>query len=102
MTQSAYLSAWSVIATAVPTDVWNSIDSSGWRFQLGPSTTAEPSWYSDLPDSAKKELLAEESKVASIEDKYLATTASSGMAAKQTLAVGGALAAGVLGVAALL
>ncbi|GAM38415.1 hypothetical protein TCE0_033f09116 [Talaromyces pinophilus] len=102
MTQSAYISAWSVIATAVPTSVWNSIQSSGYNFQLDSSTTVEPSWYSSLPDSVKKELLAEESQLLSVEDKYLATATSSGMAAQQTLAVGGVLAAGILGVAALL
>jgi hypothetical protein len=102
ITQSAYISAWSVIATAVPTSVLDSIDASGFRFQLDSSTTVEPSWYSSLPDSVKKELVAEESQVKSVEDKYLATTSSSGMAAQQTLAIGGVLAAGVLGVAALL
>ena len=91
-----------MIQTAVPTSVLNSIEASGFRFQLDSSTTAEPSWYSSLPDSVKKELLAEESQVQSVEDKYLATTSSHGMAAQQTLAVGGVLAAGVLGVAALL
>ncbi|RAO71445.1 uncharacterized protein BHQ10_007457 [Talaromyces amestolkiae] len=101
-TQSAYISAWSVIQTAVPTGVWNSLESSGFRYQLDSSTTVEPSWYSSLPDSVKKELVAEESQLQSVEEKYLATTTSSGMAAQQTLAAGGVLAAGILGVAALL
>lgn len=76
--------------------------SSGFRFQLDSSTTVEPSWYSSLPDSVKKELLSEESQLQSVEDKYLATTTSSGLAARQTLAAGGVVAAGILGVAALL
>jgi len=98
-TRSQYSSAWSVMATAVPADTFESIAVSGIPYI---TTTAEPSWFSALPDSVKSELLLEQSQLGSVENSILSTGTSKAVAPQNTLAVGGVLAAGLVGVAALL
>ncbi|CRG91823.1 hypothetical protein PISL3812_08877 [Talaromyces islandicus] len=96
-------SLWEAFETAVPSSVQDSVSRFGYTFQLDASTTWEPSWFTDLPDSAQKELLLEESQILSVENEYLATSTSSGVASQQTLAAaGGLLAAGFVGALALL
>lgn len=99
----AHTALWDAFATAVPTSDQKAVDENGYSYYFGASTTEEPSWFTDLPDSAQKELLQEESQIISVKEEYLATSTSSGVASQQTLAaVGGVLAAGFVGVAALL
>lgn len=103
MTRAEATSLWEAFATAVPTSLREAVDQGGYSFQLDASTTSEPSWFTYLPDSAQSELLLEESQILSVEKEYLATSTSSGVASQQTLAAAGAaLAAGFLGVVALL
>jgi hypothetical protein len=90
-------------ATTVPSSLQDSIEEEGYTFQLDAPTTSEPSWFTYLPNSAQSELLLQESQILSVENEYLATTTSSGVASQQTIAAaGGVLAAGFVGVVALL
>lgn len=103
MTRKEATSLWEAFATAVPTSMQEAVSQEGYTFQLDASTTSEPSWFTYLPDSAQSEILLEESQILSVEKEYLATSTSSGVASQQTLAAaGGVLAAGFVGVAALL
>ncbi|OKL61197.1 hypothetical protein UA08_03155 [Talaromyces atroroseus] len=100
-TRSQYTSAWSVMATAISSDTFESLASSGYKHIV---TTAEPAWFTGLPDSVKSELLLEQSQLDSVEMSVLSksTSTSKGDAPQNTLAAGGFFAAGLLGVAALL
>jgi hypothetical protein len=103
MTRPEATSLWDAFATAVPSSLLDSVEQGGYSYQLDASTTSEPSWFTYLPDSAQNELLLEESQVLSVENEYLATATSSGVASQQTIAAaGGVLAAGFVGVVALL
>ncbi|QKX61481.1 uncharacterized protein TRUGW13939_08632 [Talaromyces rugulosus] len=103
MTRSEANALAEAFATAVPSSLQDSIGEGGYTFQLDASTTSEPSWFTYLPDSAQSELLLQESQILSVENEYLATTTSSGVASQQTIAAaGGVLAAGFVGVVALL
>lgn len=101
-TRTEYLSAWSVIQTAIPTDVYKSIQNQGYTYI---ETTAPPSWYTGLPESVQEEIIDEQDAVRSAADKVLEITrTSSGGATQQTapLVAGGMAAAGLLGAVAML
>lgn len=103
MTRPEASSLWDAFETAVPTSLQEALDASGYTFQIDASTTLEPAWFTYLPESAQSEVLLEESQIISVENEYLATSTSSGIAPQQTLAAaGGVLAAGFVGVVALL
>jgi hypothetical protein len=89
------------MATAVSSDTFESLAASGYKHIV---TTSEPAWFTDLPDSVKSELLLEQSQLDSVESGVLdkSTSTSKGDAPQNTLAAGGLLAAGLVGVAALL
>lgn len=87
------------MATAIPSDTYESLAVSGLPHIF---TTAEPSWFSALPSGVKSELLLEQSQLGSIETSIIGTGTSKGAAPQHTLAAGGLVAAGLVGVAALL
>lgn len=101
-TRTEYLSAWSVIQTAIPTDVYKSLEDKGYDYI---ETTAPPSWYTGLPDSVKDELMEEQDALQSAADEVLEITrTSTGGATQQTapIVAGGMAAAGFLGAIAML
>lgn len=102
-TRTEYLSAWSVIHTAVPSNVAESLEAHGYTYF---ATTAEPAWFTGLPKSVRKELMKEQDAVESVVTKVLKITkTSTGGAMQQTAApvmAGGVAAAGFLGAVAML
>ena len=108
-TRSDVISANSVAATAIPTSVIQSISESGFPHIV---TTAQPAWFSKLPNDVKSNYLSQESVLGSIATHVLKITATTGITgttsnpgvprATGEVVIAGAVAAGVLGVMAML
>ena len=102
-TRSDDISAWSVFQTAAPSAVAESVLSSGYD---AISTSDPPSWFTGLPKNVKSMILSEQSVRRSIATSVLKikeTSSSDNLAPRPTAEmVMGAIAAGAVGVAALL
>ena len=104
-TRSDDMSAFSVLATAVPASVVSSISRSGIAYI---TPTAPPDWFSkDLPKDVQSVLLSRQSVLRSVETKILkikSTGTSTGGVSRATgeVALGGLVAGAVVGVIAAL
>src|SRR5271154_6266291 len=97
-------SAYSVLATAAPNSVIQSISASGFQHIY---TTAPPAWFTKLPGDVQTQFLSGQSVLDAVATSVLkvSSTATSNPGvptATQQLAVAGAAVVGILGVVALL